>query len=73
MAVARVWLAENRDAILRTASQYGARHVRVFGSAARGKDRPDSDIDLWVAMEAMWEVVATGLDDLERSVRRLLS
>jgi hypothetical protein len=32
--------------ILRIASTYGARNLRVFGSVARGEDRPGSDIDL---------------------------
>jgi len=39
---------ERRDEILRVASRHGAGNVRVFGSAARGDDRPDSDIDLLV-------------------------
>ena len=28
------------------AAAYGASHLRVFGSVARGEDRPDSDVDL---------------------------
>ena len=30
----------------------GVRHLAVFGSVARGDDRPDSDIDLSVEIEA---------------------
>ena len=30
----------------------GVRHLAVFGSVARGDDRPDSDIDLAVEIEA---------------------
>lgn len=41
-------LKAQRHAILALSQQYGARHVRVFGSVARGEDRPDSDIDLLV-------------------------
>ena len=41
-------LKEKREEILRTASKHGARNVRVFGSVARGEDRPDSDVDLLV-------------------------
>ena len=26
-------------------SQFGARRIRVFGSVARGEERPDSDVD----------------------------
>jgi len=31
---------------------HGARNIRVFGSAARGEDLPDSDLDLLVEMDA---------------------
>lgn len=41
-------LAERRDDILASAARHGATHVRVFGSAARGEERPDSDVDLLV-------------------------
>jgi uncharacterized protein len=30
----------------------GVRHLAVFGSVARGDDRPDSDVDLAVEIEA---------------------
>src|ERR1019366_7758084 len=39
-------LRENRARIRRAAYRRGAKNVRVFGSVARGQDRPDSDIDL---------------------------
>jgi len=32
-------------AIAALANQYGARYLRVFGSVARGEERPDSDVD----------------------------
>ena len=51
MGSARKILEQQRDDILRLAAMHGARHVRVFGSAARGEDREDSDIDLLVEME----------------------
>ena len=44
-------LAELRDPITRAAQQRGARDVRVFGSVARGEERPDSDVDLLVTLE----------------------
>ena len=47
MAVKRV-LEEKRNDVLRIAAQHGAYNVRVFGSVARGDDRPDSDVDLLV-------------------------
>jgi hypothetical protein len=34
--------------ILALGQRYGARHIRVFGSVARGEDRPDSDVDFLV-------------------------
>jgi len=40
-----------REDILRTASQYGAYNVRVFGSVARGDADEQSDLDLLVDME----------------------
>jgi predicted nucleotidyltransferase len=40
-----------RNDILRLAAQHGARHVRVFGSVARGEAGPTSDIDFLVRMD----------------------
>lgn len=37
-----------RADILRIAARHGVTGVRVFGSAARGELRPDSDIDLLI-------------------------
>lgn len=44
-------LEAKREAILRVAERYGARNVRVFGSAGRGEAGPESDIDLLVSLE----------------------
>jgi uncharacterized protein len=44
-------LKERRDEILQIAAKYGARNVRVFGSAARGDAGEDSDIDFLIEME----------------------
>jgi hypothetical protein len=41
-------LSAHRDRVLAIAASHGARNVRVFGSALRGEDRPDSDLDLLV-------------------------
>jgi len=38
--------------IRKAAAGYGIRNVRVFGSAARGDARPDSDVDLLVDFDA---------------------
>lgn len=43
---------EKRAEILRIASQYGARDVRVFGSVARGEDDRESDVDFLVELES---------------------
>lgn len=41
----------HRDEILRLAREHGARNVRIFGSAARGDDTTESDLDVLVEME----------------------
>lgn len=41
-------LRARRDEILALAERYGAYNLRVFGSVARGKATPDSDVDLLV-------------------------
>ena len=38
----------NKNRIEALARQYGARHIRVFGSVARREDSPDSDVDFLV-------------------------
>jgi predicted nucleotidyltransferase len=40
-----------RAEILAMARTHGARRVRVFGSLAQGRARPDSDLDLLVDLE----------------------
>lgn len=44
-------LKENREDILRLASQHGAYNVRVFGSVVRDDADSESDIDFLVDME----------------------
>lgn len=41
-----------RAEILRVATEYGARNVRVFGSVARGQATASSDLDLLVNLDA---------------------
>jgi hypothetical protein len=40
-----------REEILRIASEYGARNVRVFGSFSREENRADSDVDFLVDLD----------------------
>jgi uncharacterized protein len=44
-------LPELRDAIVAAALSCGASDVRLFGSVARGEERPDSDVDFLVRFE----------------------
>lgn len=44
-------LKEKREEILQIAARHGAYNVRVFGSVARGEERPESDVDFLVDME----------------------
>ena len=60
-------LQVRRGEILALAARHGARDVRVFGSTARGDDRPDSDVDLLVRFDADRSLLDHGalLADLE--------
>jgi uncharacterized protein len=40
-----------REEVLAVAHRYGARNLRIYGSVARGQDRPGSDLDLLVDLE----------------------
>jgi uncharacterized protein len=63
-------LHAHRQAVLELAARHGARNVRVFGSMARGDDRPDSDVDLLVDIEpgrTLLDVIA-----LEQDLEELL-
>jgi uncharacterized protein len=61
-----------RRAIVEAAERRGAHNVRVFGSVARGEQRPDSDIDLLVDFEPGRSLLdLTGLLlDLEETLGR---
>lgn len=43
-------LNDNRAKIIETAARYGASHVRIFGSVARGTADEASDIDFLVKL-----------------------
>ncbi len=41
---------ELKSQLTSLAAMYGASHLRVFGSVARGQERPDSDVDFLVQL-----------------------
>lgn len=43
-------IRDHREEVLRLADEHGALNVRLFGSAARGEDDAESDLDLLVDM-----------------------
>lgn len=45
-------IKEKRGKILEITARHGATKVRIFGSAARGKTKPGSDIDLLIELQA---------------------
>ena len=65
-------LRTRRDEILRIAAHHGARHLRVFGSVARGDADERSDIDFLVDMEQGRSLLDLGglLMDLQRILGR---
>ncbi len=63
---AQTLLKNRREEILAIAARNGALNVRVFGSVARGDNRPESDIDFLVNLE-----VGRSLLDLARLLREL--
>ena len=44
----------------------GVRHVAIFGSFARGDDRPDSDIDILVSLDPDIDIGLSALMGLQR-------
>lgn len=40
-----------RSEILRIAAEHGVRNLRIFGSVAKGKECPESDLDILVDLE----------------------
>jgi uncharacterized protein len=59
-------LRAQRDNILALSQQYGARHIRVFGSVARGEEQPHSDIDFLVDFPIGYDLFAQRLPLTER-------
>ena len=44
-------LRRRRDTVLAIAARHGVSQIRVFGSVARGEERPNSDIDLLIDLD----------------------
>jgi uncharacterized protein len=65
-------LRQKRAAILVIADKYGATNLRIFGSVARGDDRPDSDIDILIDQENVWSLFdhVAMMQDLEDLLQR---
>jgi predicted nucleotidyltransferase len=63
---AQTLLKIHRKDILAVAARNGAYNVRVFGSVARGDNRPDSDVDFLVNLQK-----GRSLLDLARLLREL--
>mgnify|MGYP001559526031 FL=1 len=50
-------LRGKKAAIEALVARYGARHIRVFGSVARGEERPDSDVDFLVELPRGYDLL----------------
>ena len=59
-------LRVKKDAIIALGHQYGAKHIRVFGSVARCEERPDSDIDFLVEFPRGYDLFNQRLPLTER-------
>jgi len=44
-------IKKNRNEILRISTRYGAKEIKIFGSALRGEAKGNSDVDLLVELE----------------------
>jgi predicted nucleotidyltransferase len=65
-------LRSKREELLATVAKFGLSNVRVFGSVARGDERPESDIDLLVDMDhgrSLFDLVGCWLE-LEKLTHR---
>ena len=50
----------------------GVRHVAIFGSFARGDDRPDSDIDILVRLDPNLDIGLSALMELQRTLETMV-
>ena len=59
-------LHARKEAIAALGHQFGARRIRVFGSVARGEERPDSDVDILVDFPRGYDLFTQRLPLTER-------
>jgi len=59
-------LRTQRETIISLGQQFGAKHIRVFGSVARGEERPDSDVDFLVEFPRGYDLFAQRLPFTEQ-------
>ncbi|MBK5970389.1 MULTISPECIES: nucleotidyltransferase family protein [Thiorhodovibrio] len=59
-------LQAQRETIIALGKEYGARHIRVFGSVARREEGPDSDVDLLVELPRGYDLFAQRLPLTDR-------
>ncbi len=59
-------LRAKKAVIAALSKQYGARRIRVFGSVARGEERPDSDVDFLVDFPCGYDLFAQRLPLTDR-------
>ena len=56
------------EAIFRICKRYSVRELSIFGSAAKGESRPDSDVDLLVVFEDEAPIGLVALGRLQREL-----
>ena len=61
----------NKESIKALCQQFGASHVRVFGSVARREETPESDIDILVDFPRGYDIFKQRLP-LTESLQQLL-
>lgn len=59
-------LQAKKHAIESACREFGARRIRVFGSVARGEERPDSDIDFLVEFQPGYDLFTQRIPLTER-------
>ena len=67
-----IMLEVPREHIADLCRRYGIRELAVFGSAARGDARPDSDIDVLVEFEPSARIGFIALSQLTHDLEALL-